>query len=371
MLGGALKQDLAEGLLVKVMGWDENRIVEELPRLDRMARFKYDEYQQFGPGQKFLEALCLWLEQFETPAEREDAYAFVRDRLVFVSADDMRHFVEASFPDVIRPFIIASAARELSISSHRLTDVVQRPAYRRALRSTLFLGLSDGSRMDVFRRSAGLDNEQVWQAYEISATKSAGMLKDLRKAVDDQTAHFERIVLIDDFSASGISYVRLENGEWKGKAVKALKQFQPNCEAEQLVDYSRLEMHIVLYVATRAAVQHIRDQLRFYCDDQQIPIPRVTAVYELSPELALNDCVDDAFLKLVDDERYYRTRALDAHEAKGGAATVKRGFAACALPVVLAHNCPNNSVFLLWADPLENGSARGLFPRVVRHREAW
>jgi hypothetical protein len=364
-----LKHDLAEGLLAKVMGWDNVRMVEELPRLDRMARFKYDEYQQFGPGQKFLEALCLWLGQFETLGEREAAYAFVKDRLVFVSADDMRHLVEASYPDLIRSSIIESAAHKIGISSHRLTDITQHPSFTRALRSTLFLGLSDGSRMDVFRRSAGLDNEQVWQAYEISATKSEGMLKDLRRAVDDNSAKFERIVLIDDFSASGISYVRLEDGEWKGKAIKALKQFQPTRDAEKLVDHAKLEMHIVLYLATQAAVQYIQRELIKYCASQEIPAPKVSAVYELAPELALAAPADAGFLSLVDDDRYYRTRPQDEHEAKGGTTDMKLGFAGCTLPVVLAHNCPNNSVFLLWGDPLEEGSARGLFPRIVRHRE--
>ncbi len=75
------------------------------------------------------------------------------------------------------------------------------------------------------------------------------------------------------------------------------------------------------------------------------------------------------FLALVDGDAYYRRGRLDEHEAKGGTDTIKRGFAACALPLVLAHNCPNNSIYLLWADPLEKGSARGLFPRIVRHRE--
>jgi hypothetical protein len=95
----------------------------------------------------------------------------------------------------------------------------------------------------------------------------------------------------------------------------------------------------------------------------------VTAVYELAPELALARPGDQDFLSLAEDDRYYRTRAMDEHELKGETDDMKLGFAGCALPLVLAHNCPNNSVFLLWADRLETGSARGLFPRVTRHRE--
>jgi hypothetical protein len=365
-----LQEELAQALLARVMGWGAERVAEERARLDRMARFKYDEYQQFGPGQKFIEALCLWLEQFATREERETAYAFVRKRIVFISGADMHHLVEASFPDVIRPSLISSTSRTIGTATHRVTEVIRHPAYWRALRQTLFLGLSDGSRMDIFRRAAGLDNEQVWQAYEISETKSAGMLKDLRKDIEDSKAKFARIVLIDDFSASGISYIRKEEAEWKGKVVKAFRQFKPSGEASTLVDYSTIEMHIVLYIATKSAIDYIRAQLKDYCAEEAIRVPDVTAVYELSPDLALDPARDGPFLTLVDGDLYYRARPLDEHEKKGGTDTVKRGFAACGLPFVLAHNCPNNSIYLLWADPLEKDSARGLFPRIVRHREA-
>ena len=91
-------------------------------------------------------------------------------RLVFISAEDMRHLVETSFPDVVRPMLIAGAAKRIGISPHQLAHVLADPTYRSTERSTLFLGLSDGSRMDIFRRSAGLDNDQVWQPPEPSAT---------------------------------------------------------------------------------------------------------------------------------------------------------------------------------------------------------
>lgn len=256
-----MKEELAQELLALVM-----------------ARFQYDEYQQFGPGQKFVEALCLWLKQFNSLTERETAYAFVRDRLVFISAADMRHLVESSFPDVIRPSLITDTAGVIGTSPYRVTEVIRHPTYARALRQTLFLGLSDGSRMDIFRPAAALDNEQVWQAYEISKPKSAGMLKDLRTALEDGETQFARIVLLDDFSASGISYIRKEGNDWKGKLVKALKQFQPGEDASCLIEYASIKMHIVLYVATKAAVDYISGQLALYCAEQSIPVPDITAV---------------------------------------------------------------------------------------------
>jgi hypothetical protein len=64
---------------------------------------------------------------------------------------------------------------------------------------------------------------------------------------------------------------------------------------------------------------------------------------------------------------YYDERVFDVHLAVGGTTDVRLGFAGCALPVVLAHNTPNNSVFVLWGP--EDLRFNGLFPRVSRYRE--
>jgi hypothetical protein len=64
--------------------------------------------------------------------------------------------------------------------------------------------------------------------------------------------------------------------------------------------------------------RRIAEQLTDYCNEQSIPVPDITAVYELSPDMAL---ADGNFLALVDSDSYYRTRPLDEHEAKGGTDT--------------------------------------------------
>jgi hypothetical protein len=74
---------------------------------------------------------------------------------------------------------------------------------------------------------------------------------------------------------------------------------------------------------------------------------------------------DDAFLALAGDARYFDAIADDEHGDVGGASK-RYGFADCRLPVVLSHNTPNNSLYLLWAEA--EHSVRGLFPRVSRHR---
>ena len=66
-------------------------------------------------------------------------------------------------------------------------------------------------------------------------------------------------------------------------------------------------------------------------------------------------------------ERYYDKSIMDRHLAKGGN-DAKHGYAGCSLPLVLAHNTPNNSIYLLWADK-PGLETKALFPRVSRHRE--
>jgi hypothetical protein len=70
---------------------------------------------------------------------------------------------------------------------------------------------------------------------------------------------------------------------------------------------------------------------------------------------------------LLDNPEYADQSSSDKHFRKGGVADVRFGFAGCALPVVLNHNTPNNSVFLLWGP--EMSKFPGLFPRASRHRE--
>jgi hypothetical protein len=46
-----------------------------------MSRLKFDGYQDYLAGARFLESLVDWLQQFD-PQDRPVAYDFVRNRLV-------------------------------------------------------------------------------------------------------------------------------------------------------------------------------------------------------------------------------------------------------------------------------------------------
>jgi len=370
-----MREALAERLLAQVMQWTPEDVARERPLLQAMAAFKYDEYQQFAPGMRFVESLALWLNQFRTKSERNVAYEFVKKRLIFFSNAEMAHFVSVAYPDHIRPLLIQRAAETLRIAPIYVRKIIQSPEYRVLRRKCLFLGLSDGARIDVFRRSnPELSHEQIWQTYELTPEKAASVRKELEMDLSSileteessTEAYFRMIFLLDDFSGSGLSYLRRANVQepFAGKIAKFYKQLSTSeTGLGSLVNFNDLYIGILLYVATEQTRVHLERALGELFKGTKIDWG-IQIVQYFANDLTLSDASDSEFLALT--ESYYDPNAEDEHTKKGGK-DVKRGFAGCGLPVVLSHNTPNNSVFLLWANP-EQHKVRGLFPRISRHR---
>jgi hypothetical protein len=158
-----VKDALAEKLLARVLQWTPDDVAQERPVLQALTAFKYDEYQQFSAGSRFIESLVLWLNQFETVEERMVAYEFVKTKLVFCSAAEMRHLVEIAYPDHIRPLLIDRTAGD-GPDRYRPGALAARTEFKIRQRQCLFLGMSDGARIDTFRRANlehGLNHEQI------------------------------------------------------------------------------------------------------------------------------------------------------------------------------------------------------------------
>lgn len=371
-----MREALAERLLATVMNWTPEDVANERPLLQAMAALKYDEYQQFAPGIRFVESLALWLRQFKTDEERRTAYDFVKSRLVFFSAAEIAHLVTIAYPDHIRPLLISRAAQTTGVPERLVGRIANSREYRILRRQCLFLGLSDGARIDTFRRAtnAELSHEQIWQTYEMSPEKGDGMLSELRKNLVSllgsnngaDTHRFRMIFLLDDFSGSGRSCLRKDDSGKSivGKIAKFRDQLQLADRLGKLVNTDDLYVGIVLYIATKRAVDHLRALLA----EMFQPLPKIACgihvVNMLEDAVSLDDTRDNDFLGLANS--YYDPSVEDEHTRKGGT-DVKRGFARCALPLVLSHNTPNNSMCLLWANP-DDSQIRGLFPRVSRHR---
>lgn len=370
-----MKKELAETLLAKIMSWSDEQKASERARLESFAAYKYDEYQQFSPGRRFVESLALWLRQFENGAEREAAYEFICQRLVFISSAEMNHLVELTFPTKIRGQLIADSASDSGIDPIRLNAVMASSAYRARLRRTLVLGLSDGARTDQFRRynPQDISHEQVFHAYDVSNAKAYGLVDKLKKDLEqilgeppsEDDASFQYVVLLDDFTASGTSYIREGvDIEWDGKIPRIIRELEKADGLGAAVASSGVKVIVVIYVAAEQAKNHIEERLpKLKFSKGQIDLE---IIHSLSRETKLERPRDEAILDLAAKPENFDASADDEHGAVGGSSK-RFGYADCRLPLVLDHNTPNNSIFLLWAEDVH--SVRGLFPRVSRHRK--
>jgi hypothetical protein len=373
-----MNNQLAEELLSKVMNWqptDFNLIGLEL---QAMASYKYDEYQHFSPGMRFTESLASWLSQF-TPGERSVALEYIRRNLIFVSTAEMNHLVSVAYPDCIRPLLLDLAARKMGVDKWKKEKIAVSQMFRALQRKTLFLGLSDGARTDIFRRvNSELSNEQVRLSHELSSERIDGLLNDLRKALHEMgdpaaaekspeqaEVAFEVVVLMDDFSASGISYLRsAEDGTIAGKVGKFLLHLANRENSlSRLVVEEGCEVIFVLYLATARVEEKLRAERRLLEEKFGLKIS-IAVVQRLPNEITLVQGTNPEVDTLI--EKYYDD-ANETPSTRLGGTDLRYGFAACGLPLVLSHNTPNNSIGLLWA---KGPQMRPLFPRVTRHKDS-
>jgi len=371
---------MALGLLAEIMNWksdDGATATREYGWLRLMSAVKYDGYSDFRAGARFLESLATWLKQFE-PTDREAAYDFVKSRLVYISLPELLRLIEAFVPEFVTPAIREVAAKEIGVKPYEIWRTVHgTAAFKRNLRKTLFVGMSDGSRIDILRRAnAGrISQEQVLPMMNIDGAKWEDLADDLRKD-EGQDAKFERIFLIDDFTASGTTFIRNVEGKWKGKlarfnklikdARKELKDKFPIVEGYDLY----IHHYISSYQARLNLLKRLDEAFQNW-DDKSFGTVTLSESLLLPESLKLNAKSDATMLALCDT--YYDHalfERLERHCKEAGQVDMKLGYADCALPIVLDHNTPNNSISLLWAETGgENGAhaMRPLFFRRDRH----
>lgn len=363
----------ATTLLAEVMQWrDPNIVLRHVQLLQLLAEYKYDGYQRFAPGKRFIESLALWLNQFKSVEDRQTALDFVMKRLVYISDAEISHLVRSAYPDLIVQERLRLVAEEQGILSHRVGEISRHARFNELRLKSLYLGLSDGARTNELRRASDheIGNEQIWQAYELGEEKAGEMLSELRGALEKAGApakdpRFTLVWLLDDFSGSGNTYIRFDDKtqQYKGK----IKKIYDALHQGNLIDPTHYEVFLLLYVATRQAIDHIEYWSERFTSDRGYKPLQLRVFCPIESDIAIAKERDPALDALLDNPEYYDDQASDKHIAVGGTSDAKRGFAACALPIVLSHNTPNNSIYLLWGP--ETYKFFGLFPRASRHRE--
>jgi hypothetical protein len=360
-----MNENTALGLLNRVMGWELERAEEEFRWLRLISAVKYDSYRDFVAGVRFLESLVGWLLQFE-PEHRETAYRFVRDKLIFIGALERERLVELIYPRVAMPLWLENIAQRHGIAAWQVRAHAKAAADLKVeQRRTLFLGLSDGARLDSFRHvNVGrISNEQVVVGTQLDSEKwtdlKKELAKDLRRLGSSEDATFRTIYLVDDFAGSGTSFIRTEQDEatgnevWKGKLLRFLRSLQASGAFAE--GWTLVVLHLVM---TRKAVDHLEEAIHRVRDEYQGPPGEALPWFK---DVEVKSCLlyeNDVMLETGSDfeqltELYYDERIETEATKKGLVDHLGRGYAGCALPLVLDHNTPNNSVGLLWAESPE------------------
>ncbi|MDH2404937.1 hypothetical protein QCM77_34205 [Bradyrhizobium sp. SSUT18] len=376
-----MKDKNAQELLTTVMGWtDQDTVLRHSLSLQLLADYKYNHYQRYAPGQRFVESLALWLDQFDK-GDRTTALDFIQKKLIFISEQEIAHLVTTAYPDVIVQERLRLVAEESEIAAFKVGQLLQHPRFERLRLKSLYLGLSDGAHTNDLRRASNgaISNEQIWQAYELGETKAEDMLgklrKSLRKAAEAagesindgiETERFNLVWLVDDFSGSGNTYIRFEEEDGQRRFAGKIQKIYDMVLDGGLVNPSYYEIYLLLYVATRQAIDHIEYWSERFTSERGLKPLRVRVLCPIERDASLTSATDPAIIEMLANARYYDDRASDSHIAIGGTKDARYGFAKCALPLVLSHNTPNNSIYALWGP--EEFDFVGLFPRVSRHR---
>ena len=380
-----MNSNLANQLLASIMNWDPKSLAAERAALEFMGRMKYDAYDRYMPGMRFMSSLVQWLNDIDEE-DRNIAFKFVKEQLVFISSTQMNYLVDLLYDSKIRSILLNTATKELGMASYMHSNNKVRKQFEIEKRCSLVVGLSDGAHIDILRRSAHFNNEQVLTNYYPDSKKLKDMLDALHhdgSLPNASDLFFKRIFLIDDFTASGKSFIRYDNNDkrFHGKLKKIIDELcaesDTNTEQEkQHLNYlfnpknKEINIDILFCIATERAKCHIEENLQMYLESIKSKkkiqcVVHVHIVQLLENRLSDKIKEDTELMRMLEKPNYFiKESIMTKSYAVGKSEYPWLGFDECALPVVLSHNTPNNSLPIIWQ---EAEMFHGLFPRISRH----
>lgn len=377
-----MRFNLAKKFLVQLMNWDDIEATEKFKEIDLMADIKYDSYDQFMPGIKFVGNFYLWLSQFNDLNERKLMYEFVKRYIIFINSNQISHLIDLLYNTKIIPLIREKVVEDFKRKGQKINKYNYRHLdnsieFKSHKRKTLFIGLSDGSHIDIIRRNSYLNNDQVLTNYYPDDTKLEDLAKELKESKDvenDDKKKFESIVLVDDFTASGSSFIRMkEDGNYTGKLPKFFDEINNNENFHALFSEDFV-IHLYFLIATKSALTYISDLLERYVQQHKGLKVKVDCIQTLDEEAKFTNHQEEMakdILEIIAKKRYINESKLSDPYKKSyteGDDRYYLGYKQCALTLVLNHNTPNNSLPIIW-QPKREGSEPlyPLFYRITRH----
>ena len=377
-----MRFNLAKQFLTQLMKWDDIEATEHLKEIDLMSDIKYDSYDQFMPGIKFVGNFYLWLSQFEDIDDRKLMYEFVKKYIIYINSTQISHLIDLLYSTKIIPAIRQKVVEDfrnhgLTVNKYNYKRLDNAAEFKSHKRKTLFIGLSDGSHIDIIRRNSYLDNDQVLTNYYPDDTKIKELAEELEKSkdlVEGSEKKFESIALIDDFTASGSSFIRIkDDGTFAGKLPKFFEAIYGKEKFKKLL-IDGFDIHLYFLIATKSALDHINAMLEQYKKqhrDLNVTLECVQMLYEDAKFTSHTGTEALAIQKIISQKRYINEPALTRaykESYPAGNTDYHLGYRQCALTIVLNHNTPNNSLPIIWQPKREAGDRLyPLFYRITRH----
>ena len=294
---------------------------------------RYNSYRGYNNITHYIHALANWLNQFESVNEKVIMLNFLSNELIFVSEQEIRDTIKAIIPDILLPIY---------------TEKYDNKAIY-YLSQTIFLGMSDGAHMDLFRYyNKILDNHQICMEFELADSKCKNIIRKIQKnalySADDDL----NLVLLDDFSGSGIGYLRNEN-IWKGKIIKTLEIVKKNFSC-----FKKVNVFFIPYLLTEKAYDYISNHVN--------ALYKENIYFDIIPVRYIEKANLTHEEEMIIKKYYHRNEISDSNYLIGEHTAPYLGFDHTQLCLVLYHNTPNNSIPIIWY------GKDALFPRKNRHK---
>ncbi len=263
---------------------------------------------------------------------------FLLSHFTFFTAPLLRVLLRALFRDLVQYPLVARLRKR---NKDTLDWSVLKPGYDRALQRMRFLGIGNPSESGThllyyFRQENGLDKSLFVHSHD---------LFEGSPAVPRLVRGVQQIIFLDDFCGSGQQAVR-----YSGRLLDRIRAVS-----------AKVKLSYYPLFATSAGLRRVRQKTKF--DDVQ-------TAFEL----------DDSFRALEPTSRYFREKH-DGIDRVFAAEMCKRrgqhlspggplGFGDCQLLLGFAHNVPNNTLPIFWAEGSGEHPWHPVFPR-IRKQPGW
>ena len=324
---------------------------EKAAHLQFLAQRKYDRYDLFSSGEIFLSRLINWLENFDQK-DRQVAMEIV-DSLKFVSQYEMKELAVATFENI--RVLLTQRFLRLPRENWMVYMYTREQKINDELSKSIFMACADDILFDYFRRYA---MEQVDTFEKDNFVEYYKLDKRCRVDLPD----FKRVFLIDQLSGSGITAIRKEDSEWKGRLPTFSKIWQDYVED--------CDIYYCPFLQSQVSKKHLAESIPEWVKeiDGKLTVHVLsTCQVPISPCLSSDGGIsineDLPAAKLCRNEKYFSKFVDDRHIQRGGPACY--GFGKAGLTLILQSNCPNNTIPLIWHS---DNRWFPLFPRVAHHK---